>query len=206
MRYLWWLGTCCMAVIRLYLLGVLVQRGDIVSLSYCAIETLSLLFGLANLRAARWRDYSAGGLWVSFCYAVGVWLLPAPVYGGLPGFEVWFLPTDILSSFMSAFAFCLSAWALFCLKFRFTFGGSAWVSLCNSGPYAYIRHPQLTARMLIIMAVNLTAISYLGWLRCILCLALTYSVVLVEERGLRTLPEYNEYISYVPERFIPGLF
>ncbi len=123
---------------------------------------------------ARRRDYRPVGLLIPLAYAAGVVLLPDP--GWRMASERWLL-------FFAAVG--ISTWGLFVLGWRFSLAGTSWVSLCDRGPYALIRHPQLMARYLIISSVAMSGVDWFGMASLVLCAALTFAVIDLEESMLQ---------------------
>lgn len=187
----WWLGWSLLAGYRLIQLIVLVWSGNPLGYLLLVPEGAALYFGIVNAFKAKDRDYRLIGLWVPFCYAFGVFLIAQSQAPGLAGIVAYLL------------AETLSVWALFCLKTRFSVGGAAWVDLCDRGPYKWIRHPQLLARL--IFVIGCTGPGLLGIAATTIAIVLTFSVVLVEESFLALRPEYRDYMDRVRYRLVPGV-
>lgn len=191
---LWWVGWGALFILRAALLVSLVERGGLVSWVLVWVEGLSLTLGTLNAVQAEQKDTSAVGFFAPFAYALGVIVLPRASHPSL------------LSQVVYWEALALSTWALLHLGQRFTFGAASWIKLCDTGPYAMMRHPQLTARLLIIGAVCSQARHLVEVLGCVVASGLTFGVMAVEERSLRQFPEWREYAERVRSRFLPGWF
>ena len=189
---LWYGGTGLLALARLVLLCNMVRSGQPAGVVLAIIEGSALVFGLVNVVASSAKDFSLGGLWIPVAYLLGVFLVPRYTMSSL----TWTLVT---------MALLLQTWALLNLRSRFTFGGSSWVSLCEAGPYRFIRHPQLSARLLFLVAGVASLPTPDELLRLVVAILLTLSVALVEESFLRGQAVYREYRLRVPYRFVPGV-
>ncbi len=190
---LWWLGWGVLLVVRVALLLVWMRQGGPFGYSLLVAEGAALWFGVRNAWEATEKDRRWVGLLIPLCYGVGVIVLPLPQ--GYPG---------LVASCVVLFALVLNTWALLCLQTRFTFAGSSWVSLCDWGPYQWIRHPQLAARALIILGVWVQVGNVGDGLRCLLALLFTWVVLLVEESMLVGIPDWQSYAARVRWRVLPG--
>ncbi len=193
-RCLWWLGTVLMIVVRVFLLAVLWREDNVVSLIVFFVELIALTLGVMNLIVSKDRDYSFGGLYVSAAYASGVALFPR-------GLEIHWI-----SAFGSLLGIALSTWALLYLGWRFTVGGTSWVSLCDRGPYRYIRHPQLAARLLILASLLPSLQTEIQHLHVAAAFLITVTVIEIEEMALRRKSEYRAYVRRVPYTILPRVF
>jgi len=188
----WWTAWALLALYRLIQVCFMIYAGNMLGWVLVLPEILALAFGIVNAFVAKVRDYRLIGLWVPFCYAAGIFLIS--------GHRV---TSSGPTLFLFITAELLSVWALLCLQTRFSVAGAAWVDLCDKGPYRWLRHPQLCARCLMVIACAASAGDVVA---LVVCLALTFSVVLVEESMLLGLPEYRDYAERVPYRLIPGVF
>jgi len=170
-------------------------------LGIVATATKGLLDGPAWLVLA---GLECLALWMSVCNvsgsvfdkrAVGL-ILPLIYLGGvsvsgrvLEGVGLWFYLAGCGCKFVS----------LVYLRDRFSIAGASWKSLVDSGPYRYIRHPQVLGRLLVVVGV---APSW-SWVFFLSSLALAQ--IWVEEGFLGQFAEYREYADRVPSRLIPGV-
>ena len=168
-----------MLAVRLGLLLLMVVTGRHVALwPVFAVECASVVLGTWNALAARAVATGAVGLWTTCAYGVGVFVLPMP--GGCVA------PETVQQGYWLSFA--LSAWALWHLRECFTYGAPSFVRVVATGPYRWVRHPQLWARLLIEAVV----FASVGWsnlwdvARCVLAMILTVSVMEVEDRWRAT--------------------
>lgn len=188
----WWFFWGLLALYRMVQVVGMMGSGSVVGWLLFVPELAALTLGVVNGVVAKDRDYRLKGLWVPFCYAAGIFVISGHGLAASPlALAVFFL------------AEAVSVWALFCLGARFSVAGSAWVSLCDRGPYRWIRHPQLLARCLFIVACT---VPVGDWFGLALGLAMTVSVVLVEEDYLMRIPQYLGYTVRVPYRLLPGVF
>lgn len=193
---LWVSAFIGLAALRVVQLERLFLGGGL-SKAVALLEGIALLFGMINVMVARRRDESWRGLGVPAGYALGLALLPT--FGPDPGASSWFfLGVGLVASY----------WALWSLRGRFSIAGATWVGLCDWGPYRYVRHPQLLARLCIIMAVafSMGVGDVWGVARCCVAIWVTLGVIWCEEGLLETVPEYEAYSQRVPWRVLPGVF
>lgn len=188
----WWTAWGVMAAYRLLQVVLMMYAGNLLGWLLIVPETLALGFGIVNAFVAKERDYRLVGLWVPFCYAAGIFVISGHA-----------VKTSLPATSLFIVAEALSLWALLCLQTRFSVAAAAWVSLCDRGPYRWIRHPQLAARLLFVLACTLSAGDLVG---LAVAGAMTISVVLVEEGMLLGIPAYQSYAQRVRYRLIPGVF
>lgn len=188
----WWVAWLVLAGYRALQVLLMCVGGNWLGWVLLVPEALALGFGVRNAWVAEKRDYRVVGLVVPLCYALGI--------GLLAGASV---QSSAVATSLFVVAEAVSVWALLCLGTRFSVASSAWVSLCDRGPYRFVRHPQLLARCLIVVACT---VPVGDWVRLALCVALTVAVVLVEEGFLMEDGEYVGYSVRVPYRLIPGVF
>ncbi len=172
----------------------LLLRGDLVSLSYGAFEVLALVFGLLNAITATRFDVRPLGLVVPTAYLLGAVLLP--VSEGVGAFGIALLVAG----------FVLHNWALLILGRRWSVACVSWVSLCDVGPYAWVRHPQALSRILVLVAAATVVADLDSAVRVAACMMLVPLVVWLEEGFLREFAEYRSYEKRVPSALIPGLW
>lgn len=188
----WWACWSVLAGYRLLQVATMMVAGSLVGWLLFVPELVALGLGIANGIVAKDRDYRLKGLWVPFCYAAGVFIISGHALNVSPVAFVLYMIAE-----------AVSVWALLCLGVRFSVAGSAWVSLCEKGPYRWVRHPQLLARCLFIVACT---VPVGHWVSLGMALLMTVSVVLVEEQFLMTQDEYQDYSGRTRYRLIPGVF
>ena len=189
----WCVLTVAQLLIRSIAICYLLTSDNIAYKLLACLEGVAVVFGALNLAKARCLDEGFGAVWIPACYLAGMFLVPRCS-------EV-----SITSLCMMVFAVCLNTWALFCLRSRFTVAGSSWVSLCDYGPYRFIRHPQQASRLVYLLAV-LLSLSDLGALPSLgLAAVLSISVIFTEEVFLSTVGEYAPYRARVPWMVLPGV-
>jgi protein-S-isoprenylcysteine O-methyltransferase Ste14 len=193
--WLWWLGFFALVAVRWLLLCGLVMSGRMEALGLAALECVALVLGVVNAVVSEDKDYRPRGFVVPICYALGVWLMPG-------GGESFLLARWVLF----LIALWLSTWGLVCLGQRFSIGSSAWVSLCDWGPYGVIRHPQLFARLLILVSVAVSGVDWQGVALLTACACLTFIVIDLEESLLTQFEAWRNYRDRVCWRLLPGLY
>lgn len=167
------------------------------------VEVLALGLGLLNLRGSK-KFCTVRSAGVGAAYFLGFWLYPE-----LP-------KNSVLTYCIFMLGLGLNTWALFYLGERFTVGGMSWRSLCDKGPYRWIRHPQTLAWFLMIFAGLLSFTGrvpdpcggcsppiWLPVLRLLCAGFLAACVLRWEELTLLSLAEYSEYAKRVPWRLVP---
>lgn len=190
----WWVGWAALVVVRVALLVGLSRSGPLWALVWVP-ELLALLFGIGNAFMARKRDESVGGLLVPALYCLGLWAMNGVSFRG-----------DILSASLLSLGAVLRLWALLNLGFRFSVAGSAWVSLCDTGPYRWLRHPQAAARLVSVLAVGIGVGTLADVGRVLFAFASAVAVVVVEESALTRWEEWRGYASRVTSRVCPGVW
>lgn len=190
----WWSGWVVLVVVRVALLVGLSKSGPLWALVWVP-ELLALLFGIGNAFMARERDESVGGLLVPALYCLGLWAMNGVSFRG-----------DIFSASLLVLGALLRLWALLNLGFRFSVAGSAWVSLCDTGPYRWLRHPQAAARVLALLGVGIGVGTAVDLARVVLAFVFAVAVVVVEEVALSRWHEWRGYASRVSVRLLPGVW
>jgi protein-S-isoprenylcysteine O-methyltransferase Ste14 len=189
----WWVLWFSLVVVRLLLLSAMLQ-GGVVSMGFAVLEWVALVFGVWNGLAAQERFCSNAGLFPPMAYLYGVILL-MPLRDR---------PCGLAGAALLVAGLVLQTWALCCLRSRFSIGPSSFVALCDWGPYAYVRHPQFAARLLILAAMASTC---RGPEVCFVLVSalLAWAVVRCEEAALSGVATYRDYRSRVRWVAVPGL-
>jgi protein-S-isoprenylcysteine O-methyltransferase Ste14 len=79
--------------------------------------------------------------------------------------------------------------------------------VADTGVYAIVRHPVYAADPFILVGLGLWLNSYAAALDAVIAVALMVLRLQGEKRFLRrALPEYQDYIEWVPYRLIPGVW
>jgi protein-S-isoprenylcysteine O-methyltransferase Ste14 len=193
--FYWWSAFALLLGCRVWLCCGMLSSTRIEAIGLALIEGASIVLGSVNAVAAKRRDYRPVGLVVPAAYAAGIWLLPQS--GETLLAERWIV-------FVAAVS--LSTCAMTCLGLRFSLGPTAWLSLCDWGPYRWMRHPQLAARLLIVVAVAMSGPDTLALCRLVGCVALTLAVIDVEESMLRNVGAWSDYAARVKWRLLPGVW
>jgi protein-S-isoprenylcysteine O-methyltransferase Ste14 len=159
------------------------------------LEALSVGFSLVNFFSARRRDERWSGFLLPLGYVGGFLLLPkmGPAYGWLV-LPLWVCAVGLVT------------WALLSLGRRYTACFAAFDSVCERGPYRYVRHPQAAGRVLVIYSVAFSGVGPAGCLQCVACLAFVFLACWVEESFLLESPEYVDYAERVPYRLWCGVW
>jgi protein-S-isoprenylcysteine O-methyltransferase Ste14 len=80
-------------------------------------------------------------------------------------------------------------------------------TVADVGPYAVVRHPFYAADPLILVGIGLWLESYAAALGAVIPVSLMVIRLHLEERFLRReLPGYDDYMTRVPHRLIPGVW
>lgn len=190
----WWSGFVALVGCRVWLCARLLSTYEVEAIGLVMIEGVSIGVGCVNAAVAKHREERLVGLIAPAAYAIGIVLLPTS--GSNLIVERWTL-------FCAATG--LSAWGLICLRERFSIAASSWVSLCDWGPYQYMRHPQLAGRLLIVAAVAMSGVGALSLVRLAGCVVLTLAVVEIEESMLGGIDAWREYAKRVKWQLCPGV-
>jgi len=163
------------------------------SIAYGLVELLGVGLTCFNEVVHVKRDESWLGLVVPTGYMLGICMLPI---GG--------------QSFAVQSVLAVNVALLAALKWhfwaRYTSGLSSWVSLCDTGPYRLIRHPQ---NLLSLFSRYCFFIGFPNmWNFYIVSIASLFTVmsILAEERFLSQFPEYREYLDRVRWRLVPWVW
>lgn len=191
----WWFGFVVLLGFRLWLCIELASSKCIEGWALAIVESSAMGLGIVNAIVARRRDDRAIGLLVPAAYFAGALLLPEPG---------WRMPIERWILFVAAVG--LSTWGLAALGIRFSIAGSTWVSLCDRGPFAVIRHPQLAARLLIVCSVAMSGVDWQATAALVGCVAMTFAVIDLEESMLRELLAWRTYAGRVRYRVLPGVW
>lgn len=159
------------------------------------LEGLSVVFSICNIVTAGRVDQRFVGFLLPLCYLMGFLLLPP-----MGAMRLWVvLP-------VWGWSVILVAWALLCLGRRYTAAFAAFHSVCDWGPYAWVRHPQAAGRILVIYSVAVSGVNYAGIVQCVACLAFVFVGMMIEESFLGESPEYADYAERVPFRLWWGVW
>jgi protein-S-isoprenylcysteine O-methyltransferase Ste14 len=188
----WWLFTWGMMGLRTVIALQFIQAGG-AGVAFGLLEAAALGFATRNLVVAKFRDYSLTGSLVPILYVAGLIVVPRGLQVTVPGALL------VLASVG------LSTWALVHLNARFTVGGSSWVSLVDRGPYAWIRHPQQAARLLMIGAILTGATEGEQIFRLAAAGIFAVLVVCIEEQAIVAIGDYADYRERVRWAFVPGV-
>lgn len=164
---------------------------------------------------------SGGSAWwwlvvegVSLCFAVwGMWSVKSPVGSGSALAVPVFYAVGAVAMFGASYSVTVAGsvcglvasvvvfWALVALGKCYTVGPARWAGLVDYGPYRFVRHPQQSARCLVVVGAYLSGLS---WPLAVVALLASAGVVVCEEAFLRREAEYREYVERVPWLFLPG--
>lgn len=88
---------------------------------------------------------------------------------------------------------------------RCTVTAPVWHSLLSGFPYSMVRHPLAAVEIGLLTSVFVGLGGWHNFAVWFLSVAGAVVVTGIEERFLRTLPEYQDYAKRVPWRFVPGI-
>lgn len=88
----------------------------------------------------------------------------------------------------------------------FSIGGSTWVRLVDSGPYAWLRHPLLAVDLVARVCVAAAFANVWNLAAVTMYVACVVGVIVLEERWLMKRPAYVAYAGRVRYRLVPGLW
>lgn len=190
----WWSVWMWIHVLRAVLVVQWCAVGSPLGYVLAVVEGLSVAFSVVNVAITRRIDERWLGFVLPVCYVAGFVLLPPmrPLNQGAV-WLVWLV------------ALCLVLWGFWSLGKRYTAAFASFHSLCDWGPYRWMRHPQATGRVLVILSVGMSGVNVVSLIQCLLCLGFVWIGMLVEESFLRGSREYLDYCQRVPFRLWPGV-
>ncbi|MEI7986302.1 MAG: hypothetical protein WCI55_11810 [Armatimonadota bacterium] len=194
MKFAWWILTGVLLVVRLVALLRFASAANEFGFFLLATDGLALYFGVRNWWDATDKDYNFAGVLVPVGYVVGLLLLPA--VGRLSPTASMLCVVSVLINFS----------ALLSLRSRFSIGGTSWVSLCDTGLYRIVRHPQAFARLLLVAScLGFPGSSSIDNVRLLVAVLVSIGTVLIEDKNLMRRSEYQEYATRVKFRVMPGV-
>lgn len=157
---------------------------------YALVELTMGMLSIINAFTAAEFDSTATGYSIPLLYGFGMIAIPIwqPTWHGQLVLLIALVPRMV---------------AMYYLGVGTTCGTSSYVSLCDSGPYAYLRHPMQLSGL--VARVGFLVCCPIWWNLFGLGLMFLASVLIikVEERFLARVSEYAEYSNRVPYRLIP---
>jgi protein-S-isoprenylcysteine O-methyltransferase Ste14 len=141
-------------------------------------------------------------------------LYPVVIVAGLDHYYAWTNPlppwVNVCGFIVTALGYALAVWALvenrfFSLMVRIQMDRGH--TVCDTGPYRYLRHPGYAGNLLSSIAIALALGS--GWTLIAALFACIISIIrtMLEDRTLLSeLPGYAEYAGRVRYRLIPGIW
>jgi protein-S-isoprenylcysteine O-methyltransferase Ste14 len=153
-------------------------------------------------------DKWIGGLWGLALYVV------VPVVAGLDARFGWTVEVSIASNIAGALLFVasgfISGWAMVANAYFSTavrIQEDRGHTVCNTGPYGYMRHPGYLGFILQSIGVPILFGSMWALIPGLLAVALMVARTALEDRTLQAeLPGYQEYTQEVRHRLIPGIW
>jgi len=128
-------------------------------------------------------------------------------FGWSPYLPIWVLLTALGVAILG---FTFSTWAL--MENRY-FSSVVRIqtdrghTVCNSGPYQYVRHPGYAGGLIWYLMTPLILGSLWAYVPTICVVALTVLRTSLEDKTLRAeLPGYNEYVGQTRYRLVPGIW
>lgn len=128
-------------------------------------------------------------------------------YGWSPEFPLWL---NLLGLALVALGYAFGAWAM--VENRF-FSGMVRIqtdrghTVCDSGPYRFVRHPGYAGNILALPGVALCLGSLWTFVPAALALVIAVTRTELEDRTLQEeLPGYRDYARRVRYRLLPGVY
>jgi len=120
-------------------------------------------------------------------------------------------PRLIVTGFiLTSLGYAFSAWALAENRFFFSvvrIGTDRGHTVCDSGPYRFVRHPGYAGSMLALFGISLALESVWTLIPAVAASLITVIRTALEDQTLQDeLPGYRDYTRCVPYRLIPGLY
>lgn len=166
------------------------------SLCAVALEVCYCVMSWTNLSLCRERASSPIGALTVVLYALS-YLVPAPSSSGF------------VSDMLMLVLLAGNVWVLWHLRYCYTSSSPSFVHVVDSGPYEFIRHPQLAGVVLFRLGL-LSTLAPDDLLFGVVCfwvlVARVVLIVFLEEHFLRRQSEYADYSSRVGWRLLPGVW
>lgn len=128
-------------------------------------------------------------------------------YGWTPMFPTWF---NILGLVIIALGYAFATWALVENRFFSTtvrIQTDRGHSVCDSGPYALVRHPGYAGNLLAVAGIIMALNSMWTMIPAVLALVIAVIRTSLEDRTLQEeLPGYTDYARRVRYRLFPGIY
>lgn len=128
-------------------------------------------------------------------------------YGWTPLFPTW---VNILGLVLIALGYAFSAWAIIENHF---FSSTVYIqtdrghSVCNSGPYAIVRHPGYAGNLLALVGIIMALNSMWTLIPVVAALVIAVIRTTLEDKTLHEeLTGYRDYASRVRYRLFPGIY
>ncbi len=128
-------------------------------------------------------------------------------YEWTPSFPLW---VNISGLVLIALGYAFATWAL--IENRF-FSTTVYIqtdrghSVCDSGPYAFVRHPGYAGNLLAVAGIIMGLNSLWSLIPAMAALVITVMRTSLEDRTLHDeLPGYSDYAKRVNYRLFPGIY
>jgi len=128
-------------------------------------------------------------------------------FGWTAAFPLW---VNSLGLFLILFGYAFSSWAM--LENRY-FSSLVYIQMdrghtvCDTGPYRYVRHPGYAGTFLSVIGIVLALDSLWTIIPALFALLVTLIRTTLEDRALlKALPGYEEYSHRVLSRLLPGIW
>jgi len=127
--------------------------------------------------------------------------------GWTPLFPTW---VNILGLVLIMLGYAFSAWALIENRFFSTtvrIQTDRGHSVCDSGPYAIVRHPGYAGSLLAVAGIIMALESLWSLVPAVVALVITVVRTILEDKTLRDeLPGYRDYARRVRYQLFPGIY
>ena len=155
----------------------------------------------------RWDKYLAPLMAVSLTFPILIVAGLDHRYGWTPLFAGW---VNVLGLGIIAFGYAFATWALVENRFFATtvrIQTERGHSVCDSGPYRFVRHPGYAGNLLAVAGIIMALGSLWTLIPAVLALVIAVIRTSLEDRTLHEeLPGYPEYAGRVRYRLFPGIY
>lgn len=128
-------------------------------------------------------------------------------YNGSPEFPLWL---NVIGFILIAFGYTFATWALVENRFFFSvvvIQKDQGHTVCDSGPYRFVRHPGYAGNILALFGIVLALSSLWTLIPAVLALIISVIRTVLEDQALQEeLSGYQNYAKRVRYRLYPGIY